>query len=90
MLSTVLNSGQAIRVNIAIMRTFVKLRDLVHAHKEIASRLQELEQKFGSHDIQIRSIFEAIRELMKPPEKPKKPIGFQVKEHPPKYRGATA
>ena len=76
MLSTVLRSKRAIQVNIAIMRVFVKLRQILSTHKELAQKLAELERKVESHDGEIRSIFEAIRQLMAPPEKPMKKIGF--------------
>ena len=77
MLSSVLNSKKAIQVNIAIMRAFVKLRQLLSTHKELAHKLEELERKVENHDTEIRSIFEAIRQLMAPPpEEPKRRIGF--------------
>ena len=77
MLSSVLNSERAIQVNIAIMRAFVKLREILSTHKELAYKLKELENKIERHDGEIRSIFEAIRQLMAPPpEKPKRRIGF--------------
>ncbi len=74
MLSTVLNSDRAIEVNIQIMRTFVKLREMIVSHKDLARRLDELEKKY---DTQFRVVFEAIRQLMIPPEpKKKRRIGF--------------
>lgn len=77
MLSTVLNSECAIQVNIAIMRAFVKLRQMFSTHKELAYKLSELERKMEKHDGEIKAIFEAIRLLMKPsPEKQKRQIGF--------------
>ena len=77
MLSSVLRSKRAIRVNIAIMRAFVRLRELVSANKELAMRLDQLEAKIEKHDEEICTIFEAIRQLMEPPpEKPKRRIGF--------------
>lgn len=77
MLSSVLNSERAIQVNITIMRAFMKLREMLTNHKELAGQLKELENKVGVHDEQIASIFEAIRRLIAPPrEKPKPPIGF--------------
>ncbi len=79
MLSSVLNSRRAIQANIAIMRAFVKLREVLAAHKDLAHQLKELERKVGEHDIEIREIFKAIRELMAPPpEKPKREIGFHA------------
>lgn len=80
MLSSVLNSERAIEVNIAIMRVFVRLREMVSTHKRLAVKLSELEHKIESHDESIQAIFEAIRELMTPPEKPRRKIGFEVKE----------
>jgi hypothetical protein len=77
MLSSVLNSPRAIRVNIAIMRAFVKLRQLLSTHKELLKKLTDLERKVESHDSHIHAIFEAIRELMSPPEKSKRAIGFR-------------
>lgn len=73
MLSTVLNSERAIQVNIAIMRAFVRLRELVATHRKLATRLHFLEQKIGEHDEQIRSIFETIYELTTPAR-----IGFKT------------
>jgi hypothetical protein len=77
MLSSVLNSRQAIQVNIAIMRTFVKLRLMLASHKELAVKINELERQIQSHDHKIEAIFEAIHEMMDPPDKPRKPIGFR-------------
>jgi len=79
MLSSVLRSKRAIAVNIAIMRAFVKLREVLATHKELAAQFKELESKVGTHDKHIAMIFEAIRRLMEPPpEKKKRPIGFIV------------
>lgn len=77
MLSSVLNSVRAIQVNIEIMRSFVKLRELLSTNKELSKRLDELEQKY---DNKFRVIFDAIRELMQPQERERKQIGFKVKE----------
>jgi hypothetical protein len=76
MLSTVLNSERAIQVNIAIMRVFVRLRQMMATHKELAFKLIELEERLEGHDEQIQNIFEAIRQLMTPPERERKKIGF--------------
>jgi hypothetical protein len=86
MLSSVLNSERAILVNIAIIRAFVKLRALLATNKDLAKRLDELEKKY---DAQFRGVFEAIRQLMAPPEKPRKEIGFKVGEPKARYK-ATA
>ena len=83
MLSSVLNSPRAVQVNIAIMRAFVRLREVLSTHKALAQKFYELENKVGNHDRVIRDIVAAIRKMMKPvvseniPEKPKGPIGFQ-------------
>ena len=90
MLSSVLRSKRAIQVNVAIMRTFVKLREILLTHKELAHQLVDLERRLEDHDEQIQTIFEAIRQLMTPPAKPRKKIGFVVKEKQAAYgpRGA--
>jgi hypothetical protein len=64
MLSSVLNSERAIKINIYIMRAFVKLRHILSGHKVFEMKLRELEKKLGSHDVDIRDIFEALRQLM--------------------------
>jgi len=82
MLSSVLRSSRAIQVNIAIMRAFVKLRQMLTAHKELAQKLTELEQKIEKHDGEIGAIFQAIRQLMAPaPARPRRKIGFQNSGH---------
>jgi hypothetical protein len=81
MLSTVLRSERAIQVNIAIMRAFVKLREILSTHKELARKLQQLEMKIESHDADIQAIFEAIRQLITPlPPGPKQKMGFHLEE----------
>jgi len=86
MLSSVLKSDRAIKVNIAIMRAFVKLRQLLNVNRELAKKFSELEQRVGKHDEDITAIMEAIRQLMAPPEKPRREIGFHVREKAPLYR----
>jgi uncharacterized membrane protein len=77
MLSSVLNSDRAIEVNIAIMRAFVRLREILSTHKELARKLADLERKLGDHDQKFHAVFEAIRQLMAPPPAPpKRRIGF--------------
>jgi len=73
MLSSVLRSKRAVQVNIEIMRTFVKLRQMLASNRELAEKLNELEKKY---DRQFAVVFEAIRKLMEPPDSPKKRIGF--------------
>jgi len=77
MLSSVLKSDRAIQVNIAIMRAFVKLRELLATHQEVAQRLEEFEKKFQRHDGQIRDVFDAIRALLAA-QPVKRPIGFHA------------
>jgi ORF6N domain-containing protein len=72
MLSSVLRSKRAVEVNIAIMRAFVKLREMLASNQELARRLDQIEQKY---DARFKIVFDAIRELMKPPEKPRRAIG---------------
>lgn len=86
MLSSVLRSKRAIQVNVAIMRAFVRLRETLSLHKDLAAKLAELERKIEGHDENIRTLFEAIRQLMTPPEPVRKEIGFRVKEHRAPYR----
>ena len=73
MLSSVLSSEKAIEVNILIMRAFVKLREMIASNKDLAKRLNELEKNY---DAQFKIVFDAIRQLMTPPEPKKKKIGF--------------
>ncbi len=76
MLSSVLNSKRAIQVNIAIMRAFVEMRDLLVNHKELAKRLEKLEKRLTEHDDNFQVVFEAIKQLLEMDEKPKRKIGF--------------
>ena len=82
MLSSVLNSDRAIDVNIEIMRAFVRLRQMLGAHKDLRRQLVELEKKY---DDQFKIVFEAIAELMAPSEETSKRIGFELKEGKAKY-----
>jgi hypothetical protein len=86
MLSSVLNSERAVKVNIAIMRAFVQLRETLDTNRELARKFSELEQRVGKHDEEIAAILEAIRQLMAPPEKARREIGFHVREKAPRYR----
>jgi hypothetical protein len=88
MLSTVLRSERAVLVNIAIMRAFVQLRQVLGSHVELARKLTELEQRIEGHHTAIRSLFDAIRQLMAPPapDQPPKEIGFHIKEDAVPYR----
>jgi hypothetical protein len=82
MLSSVLNSDRAIEVNIQIMRAFVELREMIASHKELAKRLDEMENKYDS---QFKIVFDAIRALVAQPEPKQKKIGF-IKENSAHYR----
>jgi hypothetical protein len=95
MLSTVLGSPRAITVNIEIMRTFVRVRTLAATHTDFAKRLDDLEQATQAlasqhHSLarntraQLKQVFDALRELMTPPDPPKRPIGFVPHNEKPK------
>ena len=83
MLSSVLRSPRAVRVNIEIMRAFVRLRELIATNRDLARRLDELERRY---DAQFKGVFDAIRQLMAPPAKARRSIGFRVEEAGPVYR----
>jgi len=85
MLSSVLHSDRAIRVNIAIMRVFVRLREIMATHKELAPNLGELETRIRDHDEKIVAIFEAIRRLLPSAERTRRKIGFEEKERAVRY-----
>lgn len=80
MLSGVLRSPRAVQVNIAIMRVFVRLRETLALHKELARKLAELERKIEGHDAGIRTLFDAIHQLTTRPAEPRREIGFHIKE----------
>ena len=77
MLSSILNSKRAILVNIEIMRAFAKIREMVLSYKELQRTIDEMEKKYNKN---FSVIFEALRKLLNPPEKPKREIGFHVRE----------
>ncbi len=78
MLSSVLRSKRAVQVNVAIMRAFVSLRRLLATNEALARKFAELERRLEGHDQAIKSLFDAIRELMAPPAKPRREIGFHA------------
>lgn len=79
MLSSVLNSERAIQISILIMRAFTKLREILLTHKELAAKIETLEQKYAEHDQTIREIFQTIKQLLEPPPVRQKPqIGFTI------------
>ena len=77
MLSSVLNSKRAIQVNIEIMRAFAKIREMILSYRELQKKINEMEQKY---DKNFSAVFEALRELINPPEKPRRRIGFKQDE----------
>lgn len=83
MLSSVLKSDRAIHVNIQIMRTFTQLRKMLSTHEDLKRKIESMEKNY---DEQFKIVFEAIRQLWSEEEKPKKKIGFAVKEKPASYR----
>ena len=78
MAASVLNSPRAIYASVYVVRAFVRLREALGAHKELARKLAELEKRIEGHDEEITALFEAIRNLMAPPERPRKDIGFRT------------
>ncbi len=85
MLSSILNSDRAIEVNIIIMRAFVKLREIISTNKKVEEKLKELEMRLDGHDDQIFKIMEIINQMLLPPERPVKKIGFQIREKQRRY-----
>jgi hypothetical protein len=77
MLSSVLRSDRAIDVNVQIMRAFVRLRELMLTHRDIARKLDELEKRTSRHDREIKAVFDAIRQLIETPAPPRRRIGFR-------------
>ncbi|MBI2989435.1 MAG: hypothetical protein HYY45_21965 [Deltaproteobacteria bacterium] len=85
MAANVLNSSRAVQMSVFVVRAFVRLRQMVTTHRKVAAKLAELERKVATHDSHIRSLFEAIRQLMTPPEPKKRKIGFLVRERAARY-----
>jgi len=78
MLASVLKSEIAVKISVSIIETFIKLKEMFSAHRELAEKLLALERKIENHDEDIRALFDAIRELMpKPDDQAKPPIGFK-------------
>jgi hypothetical protein len=86
MLASILNSQIAVRASIQVVRAFVRFREFLATNKALAEKLRLLEQKISRHDAEIQAIFEAIRQLMQPRDKPKRQIGFRVNEPKASYR----
>jgi phage regulator Rha-like protein len=79
MLASVLNSAIAVQASIAVVRAFIRLREILATHQELAAKLDELEKRIEGHDEEITNLFDAIRLLMEPPETPDKNIGFHAR-----------
>ena len=82
MLASVLNSRRAVEVSVFVTRAFVRLRETMAEHRELAAKLAELEDRVSGHDRRIGALFEAIRQLMAPPDPPRKQIGFHARHEP--------
>jgi len=78
MLASVLNSSKAIEMSIFVVRAFIRLRQILSTHTELAQKLKDLELKINSQDEHIRTIFEALNQLLSPPDPPKRKIGFVI------------
>ena len=85
MAANVLNSARAVQMSVFVVRAFVRLRQMIEAHKELASKLADLERKVAGHDGDIEALFDAIRQLMTPPEPKKRRIGFLARERAARY-----
>lgn len=86
MLASVLNSDVAVQASVRVVRAFVRLREMVSGNTALAAKLAELERRLDSHDGSIANLFLAIRQLLTPPAKPKREIGFHVRENGARYR----
>ena len=86
MLASVLNSPVVVQASVRVVRAFVRLREMLASNRELAQKLAELERKFEGHDAAIRNLFEAIRQLLTPPEPKRRKIGFHVMERSARYR----
>jgi ribosomal protein L23 len=81
MLASVLNSDRAIEVNIQIVRIFTQMREMLLTNKDILLKLEQLENKVIAHDDDIKMIFEALKQLLNPPQEPRRSIGFRREEN---------
>ena len=87
MLASMLNSEIAVQASVRVVRAFVRLREMVAANAQLAAKLEQLERRFDSHDEAIASLFAALKQLLEPPEPPKRrEIGFHVRENAGRYR----
>jgi uncharacterized coiled-coil protein SlyX len=88
MAANVINSSRVVQMSVFVVRAFVRLRQLVIDHKELAARLKELERTVANQDRHIKALFQAVRQLMSPPEPNKRKIGFLVEERAARYARA--
>ena len=86
MLATVLSSKVAIQASVRVVRAFVRLREMVAANSELANKLKDFERRLDSHDEAIVELFAALKRLLEPEVKPKREIGFHVRESAAHYR----
>lgn len=86
MLASVLNSKVAIQASVRVVRAFVRLRDMVSGNVQLASKLAALERRLDSHDTTLAELFAALKRMLEPPLKPKREIGFHVRERRTRYR----
>jgi len=86
MLASVLNSQIAVQASVRVVRAFVRLREMVAANAQLASKLEELERRLDSHDEAIVDLFATLKRLLEPEQKPKRQIGFHVRERAARYR----
>lgn len=80
MVANILKTPRAVQMSVFVVRAFVRLREMTLVHEDIAGKLAELERRVGQHDAHIQAIIEAIRQLMAPPARPKREMGFRVEE----------
>lgn len=78
MAATVLNSPKAVEMSVFVVRAFVRLREMLGNNRQLASKINELEQRLETHDSAIQELIDAIKEMMTPPDGPRKKIGFQL------------
>ncbi|MGB4782580.1 MAG: hypothetical protein WBH61_11210 [Candidatus Methylomirabilis sp.] len=86
MAANVLNSPRTVQMSVFVVRAFIRMRTALAGTRELAHKLAELEQRIGGYDESIRTLFDAIRQLMAEPDRPRRRIGFRVEEARPAYR----
>jgi hypothetical protein len=86
MLASILKSQRAMEMSVFVVRAFVRMREMLSNNRQLAAKLEELEQRVGAHDEVIADLVAAIRQLLNPPEDPRREIGFHIREQAPPYR----